>query len=422
MTAYRTAIGRRLAVRRPAHRPPWRGRKAHGSIVAPLAATVAATLAASAAARVGVALARAEGERRRRAQRKRARQFALLPGERPAMGLTRIGLAQIDLALEQLAASSGHDPTRAVHETRKALKRLRGLMRLLREELGEQVYARESAVLRSAGRRLARERDAVVMLATLQGLLERHPRKLGGSGGLALLHQRLEAERERARPPTPLDEEAARARAELLEELSALRGRMAAWRLPERPGIELVEPSLRRLYRQGARRHRRAARGKGDRGRALHEWRKSVKDLRYAAEMLNRKSPAGAAALLQTGGAALLRGGHGGGRGRARARAKRAALIRRIARRADDLGEMLGEEHDLALLAERLRSETTRSDGVKLGKRTRRTLLKLIAKRRRQLRRRALREGARLYRQRPRRFLARVRDAYALGAAISPRA
>jgi len=41
-TADWTAVGRRLAVRRAAHRPPWRGRKAgHGSILAPLAATVA---------------------------------------------------------------------------------------------------------------------------------------------------------------------------------------------------------------------------------------------------------------------------------------------------------------------------------------------------------------------------------------------
>src|ERR1019366_4555512 len=61
MTTKRTAIGRRLAVRRWANRPPWRGRKlGHGPIVAPFTATVAATLAATVAVGVGVALARAE--------------------------------------------------------------------------------------------------------------------------------------------------------------------------------------------------------------------------------------------------------------------------------------------------------------------------------------------------------------------------
>src|SRR6267154_4041485 len=100
MTTYRTAIRRGLAVRRTSYRPPRRGRKAqHGSIVAPLAATVAATLAATALVRAGAALAKAERDRRCRAQRKRERQFALLPGESPAEGLRRIALGQLDLVL-----------------------------------------------------------------------------------------------------------------------------------------------------------------------------------------------------------------------------------------------------------------------------------------------------------------------------------
>src|SRR5712692_10279589 len=98
MTTYRTAIRRGLAVRRASRRPPRRGRKAqHGSIVAPLAATVAATLAATALVRAGAAVAKVERDRRWRAQRQRERQFALLPGERPAEGLRRIALGQLDL-------------------------------------------------------------------------------------------------------------------------------------------------------------------------------------------------------------------------------------------------------------------------------------------------------------------------------------
>jgi hypothetical protein len=87
-------------------------------------------------------------------------------------------------------------------------------------------------------------------------------------------------------------------------------------------------------------------------------------------------------------------------------RSKRRGPLRTIARRADELGEVLGEEHDLALLAERIeeRALLTRS--------SRKALRKLIARRRRRLRRRALREGERLYARRPKRFVREVRAAY----------
>src|SRR5271157_4951354 len=176
MTTDRTAIRRRLAVRRTPYRPPWGARKAgHRSIVAPLAATLAATVAVG----VGVALARAGRERREtRARRAGERQFALLPGERLADGLPRIALGQVELAIELLGGTGGTVDEHAVHETRKALKRLRALLRLLEAELGPSEYARESAALREVAADLAGARDSEVMLATLQGLVERHPRKL----------------------------------------------------------------------------------------------------------------------------------------------------------------------------------------------------------------------------------------------------
>jgi hypothetical protein len=88
-------------------------------------------------------------------------------------------------------------------------------------------------------------------------------------------------------------------------------------------------------------------------------------------------------------------------------------LIPKLARRADRLGEMLGEEHDLVVLAERVRAE-----GHGCGRGTRRALLKLIGRRRKRLRRRALRDGARLYGRRPKKLLRRLRRAYALEARL----
>jgi hypothetical protein len=285
----------------------------------------------------------------------------------------------------------------AVHETRKALKRLRALMRLLRDELPDGVFAAENAVLRDMGRRLAGARDREVMLITLEQLLKRHPRKLGRRRSLLRLRERLAFERDRAASGALLGD--ANARRQLIGELRALRSRVLQWRLPERAGMELAAPGLARIYRQGRARHGRAARGRGDRSRAMHEWRKRVKDLRHAAEVLDRSDPRGERAR------------HGRHR-RGRKRRKEARRIHRLARQADALGEMLGEDHDLAVFAERVRGDP----GLQLGRGARKTLLRLISRRRRQLRRRALRDGERIYRRGPKAFLARVRDAYARAA------
>ena len=411
MTTDRTAIRRRLAVRRTAHRPPWGAWKAgHRSIVAPLAATLAATLAVG----VGVAIARAGRERRpARGRAARERQFALLPGELLGEGLQRIAIGQADLAIELLQGGGGALEENAVHETRKALKRLRALLRLLEVELGAKEYARENAALRDIAARLSGARDSEVMLATFEALIARQPRKLRKRAGVVRLRRALMAEHERMERRTLGDEAT---RSAVIDDLSAFRGRVLQWRLGDGDGIGMVEPGLERIYRQGRARYRRAAHGRGDRTRALHEWRKRVKDLRYAAEMLQRREHPRTAGPSK-----------GGDGPPPKSTAKEATRLERIARRADTLGETLGEEHDLALLAELIGAGAARKVGrgasrpgskaarARIGRRTRKLLLKLIARRRRELRRRALRSGERLYRPAPRRFRRGVRAASSSG-------
>jgi CHAD domain-containing protein len=372
MSADWTAIRRRLAVRRTAHRPP-RGRRqvGHSSIVAPLAATLAASVAVG----IGVALAAAErGRRSAKTLRARQRRFAQLPGEPLGEALQRMTLGQLDLAIELLARDGDLDgkalDARAIHETRKALKRLRALVGLLREEFGEQQSRREHEILRDAARRLAGARDAEVMVGTLDALLQRHPRKLARQRSLIELRKRLVAERVVA---VRRAGDARDTRAQVLRELRSLRERAQQWNLPERPGIALVEKDLRWIYRQGYDRKGRVARGKGG-ARKLHEWRKRVKDLRYAAEILG---------------------------------------LRPLARRAEELGDLLGEEHDLVVLAAQLPPPGQAPFKGKRGRRARKILLRKIAQRRRRLRKRALREAERLYRRKPKKFTRRVRRAHA---------
>jgi CHAD domain-containing protein len=361
-------------------------------------------------------MARAELDRRgERARLRRERRFGLHADERLAEGLKRMALGQLDLAIEQVECAGGRVPVGvAVHEARKALKRLRTLLYLLRDELGQQAFARETDLVREAGRLLAGARDAEVLVRTLDDLVARYPADLAHLGDLARLRVALVAEREHAAAMT-LD---GVTQAQALLYLREVRIRVCGWRLADRGGISAIERPLGRLYRQGRRRMKRAGRGSRSRARAFHEWRKRVKDLRYAAELLERPRRSKRRAA-----------GVGSSRSQSAKAREGAAHIRTLARRADSLGELLGEEHDLTVLAARVGANASDADGAAPagggtqasapGRRTRRTVLKLIKRRRRRLRKRALRQGKRVYRERPKRFMAGLRRAYSRAERVS---
>ncbi len=265
-----TAVGRRLATRRRARRPPRSGRKpGHAPILAALTTVVGLGVAA--------ALARAERERRAvahaAAERERRR--------RPTSQLQRLTLEQFDLAIALLEGRADTPPQTRVHETRKALKRSRALVRLQRDSLGAKRYGRESKALRKVAGRLAGARDSEVMVEALDRVVKHHPKRLANSRGVRELRARLAAERDRSATHTG---EGARARETAIAELRAARLRLASWE-PRASDRKTARVGLRRLYRQGRRRGRRARRAQSS--VALHQWRKRAKDLRYVAEMLS---------------------------------------------------------------------------------------------------------------------------------------
>jgi CHAD domain-containing protein len=289
------------------------------------------------------------------------RGFALKRGEPLPAGLRRIAQGQFDLTIELLVPAHGGLSEEAVHETRKALKRLRALARLLRDELGPEVYARENETLRDAMRRLAGARDAEVMVATLDALCAQHGRELAGYD-LRALRDELDADRAAAVAQTAADAGTAE---EVRAALRAARARVAHWKF-KHDDFTAVAPGLERIYRQG-RRHYRTARAEAT-SEHLHEWRKYVKYLRHAAEILVPAEP---------------------------------KLLKSVAARADHLGEALGDEHDLAVLAEIVAARGT----ALVGRRSSVELLALIELRRARLRRQALQMGKRLYTQKPAAFV-----------------
>ncbi len=350
------------------------------------------TLAATALLGVTLALAAlARAERERRSARadpdRLRRHFGLLADEPPAEGLRRIALGQLDIAIEQLCVQNGDSPGEAVHEVRKALKRLRALLRLLEDELGSQLVASEQSVLGDAADRLAGARDAEVMVQTLEALLHRNPRQLASRRGVGELRTHLARERVRAsrRVTAQADGAGSRGRdgdwsaepSRTARDLIAMRERVNRWALADGPALELVGRPLKRIYREG-RDHRDLAAARRPGTKALHRWRKQVKDLRYAAEVLDvRESQP------------------------RRSSRERDGRIRKLARRADALGELLGEEHDLAVLAEVVRAHKP----LKRRRKARRALLRAIARRRARLRKRSLSAGAGIYARKPKRFL-----------------
>lgn len=255
-----------------------------------------------------------------------ARGFVLSPDEPLGQGLVRISVEQFDKAIFGL--TEGEDVDVAIHEARKAMKRLRALLRLVRGEIGERAYRFENDTLRDAGRLIAPVRDGAVMAGTVAGLRVRFERFLSPDAFLGLelgLTERAASMREGVVGDQRILEG-------LVATLQSARSRYLAWpvdesqrgrgRRPIRHAFDAIGPGLRETYGRGRREmHEAMARPSTE---SFHLWRKRVKYLRHQIEVLDPLWP---------------------------------EVMTPLAGALDRLGEMLGTEHDLAefvrLLGER---------------------------------------------------------------------
>ncbi|MGE5636204.1 MAG: CHAD domain-containing protein [Nocardioidaceae bacterium] len=235
-----------------------------------------------------------------------SRKYRLDHGQPIGAEVARMARGRIEHALDELSGASGSSPEEAVHEARKDMKKLRALLRLVRPQLGEPLYARENARFRDAARRLSDVRDADVMLAAL-GSLEGVER-----GAARRLRAALRAHRARLEAESGGGVDASRQ--QVAAELAEAREAVAGWPL-EGEGFAAIEPGLRRVYAQGRNRYRAALRDPSP--ERLHDWRKRVKDHWYHLTILRDLWPAPMEAL---------------------------------AHEAHVLSERLGDDHDLVVL------------------------------------------------------------------------
>src|SRR5262245_22171341 len=106
--------------------------------------------------------------------------FELKSDESLPHGIKRIVCAQMDKALEQLTTTHEGSRDESVHEARKAFKRIRAVLRLVRPVIGDATYRHENTCFRDAGRPLTKVRDAKICVETLDELTKHFEEHVAG--------------------------------------------------------------------------------------------------------------------------------------------------------------------------------------------------------------------------------------------------
>jgi len=208
---------------------------------------------------------------------------------------------------------------------------------------------------------LSEVRDAKILIDALDELARRQPRL--DRKTITRLRSELMTRRMRARRRVL-------SRRDTLEPvLEALRGTRRRLPKPRRSprGWAALQPGLRRVYRRG----RRAAAAAEQRptDESLHESRKQAKYLWHELQIVEPIEP---------------------------------ATVAKLAKLAHQLSDRLGDDHDLAVLRQRVMASRS------LSRASIRSTVAAIDQRRRELQRQAHRLGRRLYRERPRAFEKRL--------------
>ena len=288
--------------------------------------------------------------------------YRLLAGEPVGPGIKRVVTARVDDAVAQLRGEAGTDAAEAVHEARKDIKKIRSALRLVRDEVGDDVWRRENQHYRDCARQLSGFRDAEVLVEALDGLAERFGPQ--APERFERLRRELEHENRVAQEEGSIE----RAMASAAAELEAGRPRIESLQI-DGDGWELIGPGVHRSYRRGRRRLRDVEEEASVTN--LHELRKRVKDLWYQLRLLRDAD---------------------------------AEMLGPLSDHAHDLSDHLGDDHDLALLREQVqRRSAAFSDPA-----DQRHLLDQIDQRRGELQFAAISLAERIYAEKPKKFSKRL--------------
>jgi len=277
-------------------------------------------------------------------------------------GIKRIAIEMANRAIWQLTQQEQKD--KAVHDARKCCKKIRAVLRLVRDEIGQDLYRRENALYRDAARELSNLRSSAVMAETLDELRERFKDDLPPDAFINV-RQGLMTKHDRALQDAV---ESGSLLLQVAEDLTAGRERLTHLPL-NTEHFSTLRQGVRRVYRRGRQAMRTSS--KNPTTENLHEWRKRVKYLRYQMRILNLLEP---------------------------------VIVHALAEDLDKLSDLLGLDHDLAELS--VIVQTTPS--LSSSKKGLRKLQSHIDLYRLELQADACELGERIYAESPRAFVDRL--------------
>jgi CHAD domain-containing protein len=269
-------------------------------------------------------------------------------------GLSRVVRNEIESAAGVLSGVKKADPNQAIYEARKRIKKARAALRLLRADMGPAVW-RENSRLREIAGRLSGFRDVFAVIETFDALQKKY-----GASGLSSVRTGL-VKRSRA---SAGGEDAGRVVKAAAQGLGKISKRVEAWPSKRKPGgFSAVTKGIEKTYRDG-RKALVAARRQGS-ADSFHELRKRVKDQWYQGRLLGTH----------------LKG-------------------------LKALGTLLGDDHNLAVLRERIAAEPAFYGKPEQIART----VDLITRQQKELRARAIPRAERIYEETPREFRHRMKQ------------
>jgi CHAD domain-containing protein len=287
--------------------------------------------------------------------------FRLKTGEAVSSDIRRIVLQQLDRANSELTSIGDPESDQAIHDARRRVKKIRAIIRLVRPVLNK--AHRADPELRRVSKMLAPVADGQGVIDTLSLLLKRYRRELPRKTAAAIRTDLIDRSRQ-------IDSKASKQG--VLEKaqmtLRAERRRVKHWRL-RAEGFRALAPGLKdsvrraRLAMMTAWLHPTA--------QHHHTWRRHVKNHWFHVRLLS---------------------------GRCGYR------LQPYQRQLEALDGILGEYHNLVLLHEVLVSDST------LVQREVARCLRIVQRYQSELRRQAQVLGIRIYSEKPRRFVRRVRE------------
>lgn len=265
-------------------------------------------------------------------------------------GIVSIAKSQIDSAIEEIDDKE-LDRHEAVHQVRKRCKKLRGLIRLIRPAFPD--YQQENAFFRDAAGELSSARDAQSVIECFDELVEYSENRAEDVPFASVRRRLVDRRAEVADDEAELEGKLREFRGRMVE----ARGRVKKWKITEE-GFAAVAGGLMKTYQRGRKAFVEAYEKPSTEN--FHEWRKRVKYHWYHCRLLRDIWP---------------------------------EMLTVHRKTADGLADLLGDDHDLAVLTETLEKEPQRfGDNEELA-----WLFALIDKRRSELQYQARFLGERLY-------------------------